>query len=67
MGLCTRLILGIEPLAHVPLVACSDVEDYQMAFLLDNFLWFLLPGIISEITLAHSPWSRNETPVCLED
>jgi hypothetical protein len=48
-------------------VACSDSEDYQMAFLRDNFRWFLLPDIISEITLADSPWSRDETPVCLED
>ena len=33
-------------------VACSNVEEYQIAFLCDNF--FLL-GIVSEITLERFP------------
>jgi len=40
----------------------SNVEEYQIAFLRDD-----LPGVTSEITLARSPWERDETPVSLED
>ncbi|MGA7928132.1 MAG: hypothetical protein WCA20_19355 [Candidatus Sulfotelmatobacter sp.] len=41
------------------------VEEYQIAFLRDNFF---LPGVTSEITLANVPHEEcNETKVGLED
>jgi len=44
--------------------ACSNVEDYQIAFLCDNL--FLL-YVASEITLANPRAKTDETPVSLEN
>jgi hypothetical protein len=40
----------------------SKVEEYPIAFWCEN-----LPGVTSEITLARSPWERDETSASLED
>jgi hypothetical protein len=41
------------------------VEEYQIAFLRDNFF---LPGVTSEITLANVPHEkRDATKISLED
>ena len=60
-----------KPLAFANVPARRDpaafpvVEEYQIAFLCDNFF---LPGVTSEITLANVPIrKRDETPISLED